>query len=422
MDTSGVIQLIILLLLLILSGFFSSAETAISSVNRVRIRSLAEEQNKRAILLQKILDQNSKILSTILIGNNIANIAASSITTTFVIKIWGNYAIGIATGILTGLVLIFGEIVPKTMALNKAEKIALNYAPILHFLLILFTPLVFLIDSFSNAMLRLLGIENNQHDTMTETDLKTYVTVGHEDGVLEQEEREMILNVVDMDHSNVKDVMIPRINMVSIEDTCTYEECLNLFRESMYTRIPVYHEEPENIIGLINIKDFIFIENGEDFSLSSILRKAHFTFEYKNTSDLMMELRQETQTVSFVLNEYGSCVGMVTMEDLLEEIVGEIRDEYDEDEENNLVESAPGVYVIEGSMKLDDINDRLGTTLESEDYDSIGGILFGILDRVPENGDQVTTDEGILLTALSVDQNRITKVQMELPGEPQDQT
>lgn len=422
MDTSGVIQLIILLLLLILSGFFSSAETAISSVNRVRIRSLAEEQNKRAILLQKILDQNSKILSTILIGNNIANIAASSITTTFVIKIWGNYAIGIATGILTGLVLIFGEIVPKTMALNKAEKIALNYAPILHFLLILFTPLVFLIDSFSNAMLRLLGIENNQHDTMTETDLKTYVTVGHEDGVLEQEEREMILNVVDMDHSNVKDVMIPRINMVSIEDTCTYEECLNLFRESMYTRIPVYHEEPENIIGLINIKDFIFIENREDFSLSSILRKAHFTFEYKNTSDLMMELRQESQTVSFVLNEYGSCVGMVTMEDLLEEIVGEIRDEYDEDEENNLVESAPGVYVIEGSMKLDDINDRLGTTLESEDYDSIGGILFGILDRVPENGDQVTTDEGILLTALSVDQNRITKVQMELPGEPQDQT
>lgn len=422
MDTSGVIQLIILLLLLILSGFFSSAETAISSVNRVRIRSLAEEQNKRAILLQKILDQNSKILSTILIGNNIANIAASSITTTFVIKIWGNYAIGIATGILTGLVLIFGEIVPKTMALNKAEKIALNYAPILHFLLILFTPLVFLIDSFSNAMLRLLGIENNQHDTMTETDLKTYVTVGHEDGVLEQEEREMILNVVDMDHSNVKDVMIPRINMVSIEDTCTYEECLNLFRESMYTRIPVYHEEPENIIGLINIKDFIFIENREDFSLSSILRKAHFTFEYKNTSDLMMELRQETQTVSFVLNEYGSCVGMVTMEDLLEEIVGEIRDEYDEDEENNLVEFAPGVYIIEGSMKLDDINDRLGTTLESEDYDSIGGILFGILDRVPENGDQVTTDEGILLTALSVDQNRITKVQMELPGEPQDQT
>lgn len=422
MDTSGVIQLIILLLLLILSGFFSSAETAISSVNRVRIRSLAEEQNKRAILLQRILDQNSKILSTILIGNNIANIAASSITTTFVIKIWGNYAIGIATGILTGLVLIFGEIVPKTMALNKAEKIALNYAPILHFLLILFTPLVFLIDSFSNAMLRLLGIENNQHDTMTETDLKTYVTVGHEDGVLEQEEREMILNVVDMDHSNVKDVMIPRINMVSIEDTCTYEECLNLFRESMYTRIPVYHEEPENIIGLINIKDFIFIENREAFSLSSILRKAHFTFEYKNTSDLMMELRQESQTVSFVLNEYGSCVGMVTMEDLLEEIVGEIRDEYDEDEENNLVESAPGVYVIEGSMKLDDINDRLGTTLESEDYDSIGGILFGILDRVPENGDQVTTDEGILLTALSVDQNRITKVQMELPGEPQDQT
>lgn len=422
MDTSGVIQLIILLLLLILSGFFSSAETAISSVNRVRIRSLAEEQNKRAILLQKILDQNSKILSTILIGNNIANIAASSITTTFVIKIWGNYAIGIATGILTGLVLIFGEIVPKTMALNKAEKIALNYAPILHFLLILFTPLVFLIDSFSNAMLRLLGIENNQHDAMTETDLKTYVAVGHEDGVLEQEEREMILNVVDMDHSNVKDVMIPRINMVSIEDTCTYEECLTLFRESMYTRIPVYHEEPENIIGLINIKDFIFIQNREAFSLSSILRKAHFTFEYKNTSDLMMELRQESQTVSFVLNEYGSCVGMVTMEDLLEEIVGEIRDEYDEDEENNLVESAPGVYVIEGSMKLDDINDRLGTTLESEDYDSIGGILFGILDRVPENGDQVTTDEGILLTALSVDQNRITKVQMELPGEPQDQT
>ena len=221
---------------------------------------------------------------------------------------------------------------------------------------------------------------------MTETELKTYVDVSHEDGVIESEEREMIYNVFDFSDAVAKDIMIPRIDMVTVDINSGYEDLLSLFREYMYTRIPVYEEDKDNIIGQVNIKDFILVENKESFSIRSILRDAHYTYEYKKTADLMMELRQQMQNVAFVLNEYGACVGMITMEDLLEEIVGEIRDEYDAEEEEYIQEIEPGTYLVEGSMKLDDINDALGTKLDSEDYDSIAGIVIEILDRMPEDG------------------------------------
>lgn len=414
MDTTGVIQVVFLFILLLLSGFFSSAETSLSTVNRVRIRSLAEEGNKRAVIVESILDHYGKMISAVLIGNNIVNISASALATTLAIQI--NLAVGIATGLLTILILLFGEIFPKTLAKAHSEKLALAYAPIIRALMFMLTPVIYIIDLFSNTILKLLKLDPNAKQAMTETELKTYVDESHKDGVIESEEREIIYNIFDFSDAVAKDIMIPRIDMVTADVNADYDDLLSLFRESMYTRIPVYEGDKDNIIGQVNIKDFILLASRENFSIRSILREAYYTYEFKKTADLMMELRQQMHNVAFVLNEYGACVGMITMEDLLEEIVGEIRDEYDAEEEEYIQQIEENTYLVEGSMKLDDINDALGTTLDSEDYDSIAGIVIEILDRMPEIGDEVTTPDGIHIQVKDVNQNRITKVILTLPS------
>ena len=414
MDTPGVIQLISILVLVILSAFFSSAETALTTVNRVRMRALEEEGNKSAARVNKILDNKSKMISTILIGNNIVNITASSLATTFAMRI--SVPVGIATGVLTLVVLLCGEIVPKTWAMISSEKLSLLYSGVIYSLMKILTPVIFIVDMMSSFLLRLMRIDPNaKGTTMTETELKTYVDVSHEDGVIESEEREMIYNVFDFSDALAKDIMIPRINMVTVKVEASYEKVMDVFRESMYTRLPVYQEEKDNIIGFINIKDFILTEDPENFHVRNILREALYTYEFKKISDLMYEMREKTTNVSFVLNEYGATVGMITLEDLLEEIVGEIRDEYDEDEEEFIQEVGERTYLVEGSMKLDDINDALNTELESEDYDSIGGIIIECLDRLPEDGEEVTLENGTKLTVQGIDQNRITKVLMVVP-------
>lgn len=415
MDTDGVIQLISITILVLFSAFFSSAETAFTTVNRVRLRAMAEEGSKAARTALKILDNYRKMLSVILIGNNIVNIAASALATSFAIRIWGNPAIGIATGILTLVILIGGEILPKTLANLYSEKIVLSYGASVLLFMRLLTPVVFLIDKMSYLILWLLHIDPNYKAAMTETELKTYVDVSHEDGVIETEEREMIYNVFDFGDTQARDVMIPRINMTSISIGADYDEALAVFRESMYTRLPVYEEDKDNIVGLINIKDFILVEGRESFKMEDIMREGYYTYELKKTTDLMMEMRDDAINIAFVLNEYGATVGMITLEDLLEEIVGEIRDEYDEDEEEFIRQTGDNTYLVEAGMKLDDINDALGTELDSEDYDSIGGLMIECLERLPEDEEAITTEEGIILQAKGISQNRINKILLTLP-------
>lgn len=416
MDASGVIQLVFLALLILLSAFFSSAETALSTVNRVRIRTLAEEGNKRAIKVNQVLEKYSKMLSTILIGNNIVNLSASALATTLAIQI--SLPVGIVTGILTVVVLLCGEIIPKTWAMTSSEKISLTYCNIIYGLMQLLTPVIFVVDKLANGILFLLHIDPNQKaNAMTEAELRTYVDVSHEDGVIESEEREMIYNVFDFSDAQAKDIMIPRINMVTVSIDDNYQDVLAVFRESMYTRLPVYQDDNDNIVGFINIKDFILTENEADFSIKNIIRNAHYTYEFKKVADLLYELREKTTSVTFVLNEYGATVGMITLEDLLEEIVGEIRDEYDEDEAELIQEVGERTWLVEGSMKLDDINHELGTNLDSEDYDSIGGLIIECLDRLPEDNEEVTLPNGIHLKVQGIDQNRIVKVLMTLPEE-----
>ena len=266
MDVPGVIQFVSLIILVILSSFFSSAETAFSTVNRVRMRALEEEGSRRAAKVNKILENYSKMLSAILIGNNVVNLSASSLATTLAMRI--SLPVGVATGILTIVVLLCGEIVPKTWAMLSSEKISLAYSGIILGLMHLLTPVIFVVDKMSNGILRLLRIDPSKKiTTMTEAELRTYVDVSHEDGVIETEEKEMIYNVFDFSDALAKDIMIPRINMVTVDINATYQEVLAVFRESMYTRLPVYEDDMDNIIGLINIKDFILTADSDDFQI-----------------------------------------------------------------------------------------------------------------------------------------------------------
>ena len=420
MDTTGVIQIVVLFILITLSAFFSSAETSFSTVNRVRLRTLAQEDNKRAIRVLGILEQYGKMLSAILIGNNIVNLSASSLATTFAIRVWGNTAVGIATGILTIVVLLFGEILPKTWAMNNAQALALGYSGVIRVLMNVLTPVIFIIAKLSSGIMKLLHIDTDaSKNRITESEIKTYVDAGHEGGVIESEERKLIYNIFDFNDIVAKDIMIPRIQMTTISLDASYQEVLSTFQDSMFTRLPVYDGDPDHIVGLINIKDFILVKDTEKFQIKKILREGYYTYEYKKVSDLLMEIREKSYTIAFVLSEYGATVGMITMEDIIEELVGEIRDEYDADEEELIQETEDGSYLVEGGMKLDDINDALDTDMESEDYDSVGGLMIEKLERLPEDNEQILLEEsGITLQAVGVKDNRILKVLITLPSEP----
>ena len=423
MDSSVPIQAVTILILVFLSAFFSSAETSMTTVNRIRIQSLIEQGNKKAIVLDKVISDSGKMLSTILIGNNIVNMAASSLMTTFTIKVFGNVYVGLATGILTLMILLFGEITPKTLASIHSEKMALSYANVIYALMVILTPVVYLVGKLGNGVMFLLHVDPNaKTSTMTEHELRTLVNVGQEDGVIEREEKQMIYNVFDFGDSAAKDVMIPRIDMTFVDVNASYDELMEIFREDRHTRFPVYEENTDNVIGIINVKDLILYPKDKTFSIRDILREPYFTYEYKATADLMVDMRKASVNLAIVLDEYGSTAGLVTLEDLLEEIVGEIRDEYDEDEEEDLKEIQPQrEYVALGSAKLDDINEALQIHLESEDYDSIGGFIIEQLDSLPSQGQSVTLDNGIRLVVDDLDKNRIESVHIWLP-EPSENT
>ena len=393
MDTDSIIQLVFIIILLLLSAFFSSAETAFTTVNRIKIRSLIESGSKRAMTVDRIIENKGKMLSAILIGNNIVNLSASTLTTSLVISLWGNYATGIATGILTILVLIFGEISPKTAATLYADTFALAYAPVIRGLMTVLTPVIYIIDKLAGIVLKLLGLDQkNMNQAITEEELRTFVDVSHEDGVIEQEEKEIINNLFDFGESKVKDIMIPRIDMSLIDVESEYLDVINIYKETKYSRFPVYEDNPDNVVGVLNIKDLITAPTGQAFNLKSIMRKPYFVYEQKNTSELFREMQKSSISIAIVIDEYGTSVGMVTTEDLLEEIVGDIRDEYDQDEEEEFKQLASHVYRIDAAYKLDDINSEIGCHLESDDNDSIGGYIIEKLARFPKTGDHFTID------------------------------
>ncbi len=415
MDSSDATQLIILFILLLLSAFFSSAETALTTVNKIRMRTLADEGSKRARTVLAITDDSGKMLSAILIGNNIVNLSAASLTTSLAYS-FGGSMVAIASGILTILILLFGEITPKTMATIHSEKMSLLYAPIISMFMKIMTPAIFIINGLSIGVLFLLRVDPNaKNNVMTETELRTIVDVSHEDGVIESDEREMINNVFDLGDARAKDVMVPRVHVTFADVNSTYDELIDIFREDKFTRLPVFRDTTDNVVGTINMKDLLLYDNTKGFQIQDILREAYFTYEYKNISELLVEMRKASFNIAIVLDEYGETAGLITLEDILEEIVGEIHDEYDENEEDFIQEIDEREYIVEGSTNLDDLNDRLGLDLNSEEYDSLGGFIIERLDRLPEPGDSIHTEDGIHMVVEKLDKNRIELVHLYLP-------
>ncbi len=409
-----------LIVLIFLSAFFSAAETSLTTFNRIRIRELADGGHRGAKLLLKMTEEKPKMLSAILIGNNIVNIAASALATTIAMSIGFN--VGIMTLILTLIILVFGEITPKNAATVKAEGLALFYVRIIYALMWVLTPVIWLINTICSGVLRLLRVDiNGVRESITEGELRKIVDVSHEEGVIESEEKEMIKNVVDFGDSRVRDIMTPRIDVVEVDIDAGYEDLKKIFTEERYTRIPVYKDDTDNIIGIINMKDFLVSavegvnEDPEHFRTTDIMRDAYYTYETKNTADLLVEMQEDSVPMAIVLNEYGAAEGVVTMEDLIEEIVGEIRDEYDEDEEQLIEEIGSREFMVEASVKIDDLNDEIGTELHSDDYDSVGGYIIGCVDRIPQPGESVITDEGIIFEIVEGAENRIDRVKITLP-------
>ena len=419
MDTSDIVQIISLIILLLLSAFFSSAETALTTVNKIRMRTLSEAGNKKADSVLRVTDNSGKMLSAILIGNNIVNLSASSIATSLAIKHFGSVGAGIATGVLTLLVLLFGEITPKTKATLNADQMALSYASIIEFLMKLLTPVIFIINKLSLGILFLLRVDPNAKDNlMTEEELRTIVDVSQETGVIEHEERDMIHNLFDFGDSEAKEIMVPRIDMTFVSVDASYEEIISIFREDKFTRLPVYEDSTDNIIGILNMKDLLLCEDIEHFSIRDILRKPYFTYEHKNTADLFIEMRKNSISLAIVLDEYGATAGLITLEDLLEEIVGEIRDEYDTDEVDAITKLSDREYMVLGSTSLDDVSDALGVEFTSENYDTISGFCLDHLDHLPEKNEIILTENGVLLKIDKVDKNRIERVYIKLPASP----
>ena len=419
---SSMMEIFSLVILVFLSAFFSSAETALTTVNRHRMRALAEEGNKNADKVLQLVDNPSKMLSAILIGNNIVNISASALATSFTTAVFGSKFIGVSTGILTLVVLLFGEITPKTLATLYSEQLSLIYIHIIRPLTTILTPVIWFVNKLSGIVFFLLRVDTESvQNQMTEGELRTIVDVSVEDGVIEKEEQSMINNVVDFGDSKAKDVMVPRADMTLVSVTADFDEVFEAFQEDHYSRLPVYDDNKDTVIGIVYLKDLFFYQNSkrqESFSLRNIMREPFFVYEYQKTSSIMAEMRGRFVSLAIVLDEYATAVGLITLEDLLEEIVGEIRDEFDMDELQSITRLAENKYEVDAAMKLSDLESNLEVTLESEHYDSLGGYIIELLDHLPDKGETVKKD-GITFKVLSMDKNRIERIEMVIDPELQ---
>lgn len=412
MEAGASWQLILLVMLIGMSAFFSASETALMSLSKIRIRHMVDEKVRGADAVSKLVENPNKLLGSILVGNNIVNIGASALATSLAIQHFGNAGVGIATGLMTLLVLVFGEITPKSLAAQHSEFISLKIVGIINFFVVMFNPIVFLLLLFTNGLIRLLGGKPGRTQPfITEDELKTMVNVSHEEGVLEVEEKEMIYNVFEFGDSQVKDVMTPRTDMIALEVGVSYEKIIETFKSEQFSRIPIYQETTDNIIGILYIKDLIFKSNENSvFDIHDYMREPYFTFEFKKITELFQELRIKHIPMAIVLDEYGGTAGIVTMEDLIEEIVGDIRDEYD-DHEKDIEVIKEDEYIVEGSTRIDELNEMIGINIESEDFDTIGGFIVGEFGYIPEVDETIEYD-GIKFIVEEVDRNRIEKLRI----------
>ncbi|MBC8580054.1 MULTISPECIES: HlyC/CorC family transporter [Zhenhengia] len=414
MDSVLLVQLVVLVILLMGSAFFSASETALMSISKIDARHMVDQNIKNAKIVSKLVEDPNKLLGAILVGNNIVNIGASSLATVVATGILGSAGAGIATGVMTLLVLIFGEITPKSLSTQKSQEVACFVARPISLVVLIFTPVVKVLMFISNLMIRLFGGKIDTSKPFITTDeLKTIVTVSHEEGVLEEEEKEMIYNVFGFGDSYTKDVMIPRTDMIAVDVNATYDEIIELYKQEQFSRMPVYQESHDNIIGVIYMKDLLLKQfDPKDFVISDFLRDVYFVHEFKRIDELFKEMRSKKIGMAIVVDEYGGTSGIVTLEDLIEEIVGDIDDEYDMTEDS-FVKIADQEYLVDGSFRISDFNDELNLDISSNEFDSIGGFIIGLLDRFPDEGEVVVYDD-ITFKVEETMNNRINKLRILL--------
>ena len=412
-STANILQIGLLVVLLLGSGFFSASETSLMSLSKIRIRYMEDEGVKGAKLVGSLIEKSSDLLSSILVGNNIVNIAATSVSTSLFINIFGDGGVAIATAVMTVLVLVFGEITPKTIAANSPEKVAVVVSKPISIIMKITKPIVWIFNLLTGIIFKIMGIDNDGvKPFITEEELKAMVNVSHEEGVLEMEEREIINNVFQFGDMQAKEAMIQRLDMVAIDIEDSYDEIIELFKSEKLSRLPVYQESIDDIVGILNIKDIIFLsdEEIENFDIKDYVREAFFTYEFKKITQLLEEMKKEKTQMAIVVDEYGGPAGLLTIEDLVEVIVGDIDDEYDEEEEE-IVKINDNEYLVEGSTKISDVNEQLGINLESEEFDSIGGFIIGYLKRIPEENEIIEVED-VKFKVESIDKNRINKIRI----------
>jgi len=403
-----------LALLLIISGFFSAAETSLMSLSKIRVRYMVDENVKGAKLVQTLVENPSKLIGSVLVGNNIANIAGSAIATALTMKLFEGNAVAIATIAMTILILVFSEITPKSLAAQNSEKVAIAVARPLSLIVIIINPIVIIFTKITNLLIKILG-GNADKDApyITEEELKSMVNVSHEEGVLEIEEKQMIYNVFEFGDLQIKDVMIQRTDISAIDVDSDFDKIMEVIKEDKYSRYPVYDGNFDNIIGIVNVKDFIYIEHTRDnFKIANYMRKPYFTYEFKKITEFFKDMKKNRVHMAIVIDEYGGTAGIVTIEDLIEEIVGEIEDEYDEIEKQ-VEKINDEEYIVDGSTKVIFINGFIGLNIESEDFESLGGFIMGELGRLPKVGETVL-HENVKFTVDSVSNHRIQKVRMQI--------
>ncbi|BAG07814.1 hemolysin family protein [Finegoldia magna] len=409
MDSSSTSQIIALVFLVAMSAVFSSSETAITSVSKIKVRQLDQKDNKNAHLLKKLHDNMQATISTILIGNNIVNIAASSIATILFTNIFHQNGALVSTVVMTVFVLIFGEVLPKTIAQYKNKSVALKFSRFIYLLTIIFKPIVKVLNLLTRLVIKIFIGDNGDSSTLTEEELKTLVEVSEEEGVLKDQETEIMINALELKETLAVDIMTPRTSMASVDIEDAENDLREIIKNITYSRIPVYEDNIDDIIGVLHIKELAhkIIEDDHDFKIRDILKPAFYAYEYIPVVDLFKQMRAKNISISIIIDEYGGTSGLVTMEDILEELVGEIDDEYDNEKEVTKIND--NEYLVDPEMRIDEVNERFDLNLQSEKFDSIGGFVIELLDRMPKSKDEVEF-ENLKFVVVNVDKRKITQL------------
>lgn len=410
-------MLIIMFLLLLGSSIASAIETAMSASSKIKLQNLADNGNKSAKKVLELKNIEQKILSTTLIMNNVFNISLSTVCAIFFTQAVKFIPMPLVTSVLTVIVLIFGEITPKSLASKYPESFMMFFCDIINFFAVFLSPFVFIFNFISNIVLKPFHIDvEKKEQSLTEEEIKTIVDISHKEGVIEEEEKEIIHNIFDFGELTLKDIMIPKIDMKAINIDASYDDVLNLFKEERYTRIPVFDGSVDNIVGILNIKDFFLYDGTRvEFKINDIMRDTYYLYENTKISDTLTKMKKTSNNFVIVLDEYGSTSGIVTLEDILEEIVGDIKDEFDQDEDDDIKRINDKEYIIDGSIKTDDINEKLGISLKNEEnFDTVAGVIISNINHIPKKGEQIEVD-GYKLKVEYMESNRIAKVRLFLP-------